>query len=92
MPNTVTFGCGDVGHNAFTSLGVSLWVINTPADNGFWQSVKTRTFTRLDSQAGLLLYTTWAQYYATLISVTNELIHTIHRAYKEISNSKKGIL
>lgn len=92
MPELMSFGCGNVGHKEFMSLGVNPWFINTPACSSFWRGVKTRTFTRPGSQAGLILYTAWAQFYTTFISVTNEVMHTIHRVYKEISNSKKGIL
>lgn len=92
MPELMSFGCGNVGHKEFMSLGVNPWFINTPACSSFWRGVKTRTFTRPGSQAGLILYTAWAQFYTILISVAGVFVHTFHRAYKEISNSKKGIL
>lgn len=92
MPSLVFVGCGSAGYNESASLGVSSWVISRPARSGVWWGVKTLTFTRSGSQAGSVLYTVLAQHYAILISVARVFIHTIHRAYKEISNSKKGIL
>ncbi len=84
--------CGLAVHNLSTSLWVKSVLTHTPTKPPIKSYGKLGTYTVTDAQLNTKLYTFCTQYYDTLVSVINHVVHTIHRAYKEHHELKKGII
>jgi hypothetical protein len=84
--------CGLLVHNDPASLWVKRRLTHSPLSSGCEARVKPASYTSLYAQLGTILYTLYSQFYNTFVSVMNRLVHTIHIAYKEDSEAKKGII
>ncbi len=89
--NSIVCLCGNAVYKPRVSLGLVSDFIHMVDVNRVRSVQKSSQKPRLFTQPNQFLCTVFLQFYNTLQSVNASLVHTIHSAYKYVSNSQKGV-
>lgn len=83
--------CGNVVHNARVSTGKLVCLMHSTADKAVDSVHKYIDFALSFTQDESFLYTVFQHINNTFTSVNTRVVHTIHRAYKDIHEVNKRI-